>query len=168
MSSSLHQLSSVSSLLSNYLCWVPSSLSQVCSSLNWLSSSSSLISSSLNLDSSSLNLVSRFMNFVYSSLNMPSLLHPFQVMATSTGCLVFNRFVWFDELGRWTKVMDGRAGEFVVLSVRHPVWTTAVAILDTHSLCTGGRERGLDHQTHVHSSYLGGGERRSNMVWGAI
>ena len=41
--------------------------------------------------------------------------------------------MWF-ELGRWTKVLDGRAGVFAVLSA---------------SLCTSGRERGLDHQTHV-------------------
>ena len=29
---------------------------------------------------------------------------------------MIDRFVLFDELGRWTKVLDGRAGELAMLS----------------------------------------------------
>ena len=46
----------------------------------------------------------------------PSWLHPFQVTATSTGCLVVDRFVLTDELGRWTKVLDGRSGDLAMLA----------------------------------------------------
>ena len=40
-----------------------------------------------------------------------------QVMVISTfNSLVFEKVVWFEELGRWMKVLDRRSGEFAVLS----------------------------------------------------
>ena len=68
--------------------------------------------------SCSLNLVSSSMNLVSSSLNLVYMLHPFQGMVTSTGCLVIAQFVLSDELGRWTKVLDGhgQTGELAMLA----------------------------------------------------
>ena len=115
MSSSLSQLCASLNWLSSSLSLVSSSLNLVSSSMNLFSSSLNLVSSYLNLVSSSLNLVSSSMNLVSTSLSLLSLFHPFQATVTSTGCLVSNRLVWFDELGMWSKVLDGPAGEFAVL-----------------------------------------------------
>ena len=81
--------------------------------LNLVSSSMNLVSSSLNFVPSSLNLVSSSLNLVSPPLSPPSLLHPFRSQRRRQGVLWF---VLVDELGRWTKVLDGWKGELAILS----------------------------------------------------